>query len=220
MQMDVDMKDFMSAMKEMGGDSLMNDKKFDAELENMPKVWTDLYEMQKLDGKKPSTNPDSIKLMKKMFVKSNFTADKKFAGMSLKLDRFTKDDYKALKNSEMKDEKLPIDDTFTNWDGKTLIFDTEKFNLDDLSRSFQQAESQLSSDKDVVDPSTDKAMLQMMLKAYNVTLNFDSNIKEIKGKHDWIKQKSNKSIEINFDLNPETTKKLKNRDKKITIVTE
>lgn len=176
-----------------------------------PTVWTDFYEMEKLDGKTPTKNPDSIRLMKKMFMKSHQTPDKEFSGVSMKLDHFTKADYEAFRNSDLKNERIPLDESFSNWDGKTLVFNTENFSAEAFAKMMNE-----SDEGEKMEPS----MLQMMIQSYTINLNFENEIKTVKGKHDFIKQKDNKTIQIIFDLNPEADKSLKNKDKKIIITTE
>ncbi|WP_027378845.1 hypothetical protein [Chryseobacterium daeguense] len=213
----IDMKEAMTMMKSMIPDSAKTDEKGFDELEKMPRTWTSLYEWEKQEGKLKTTNPDSIKIMKKIFMKSNFDKDE-LAGISMKMDHFTKEDYKTV-GAMSRDEKLPIDQMAMNsWDGKTLIIDTEKLSLDGVKDilatkgvSGQVSETSLST-------------LKMMYKEIGTTLKFENKIKSISGKHDWI-TKADDYSKINYDLDylfgeEKDKKPLKNADKKITVITE
>jgi hypothetical protein len=218
--MDLDMKDAIEMMKSMVPDSAKNDQKDFAELEKLPRTWTSMYEMEQKEGKLKTENPDSVKIMKKIFMKSN-AEGKEVTGFSLKMDHFTKADYNSLGNFS-KDEKLPIDQMALNlWDGKTLIINTDQFNLDGLK--------DIMSGKDMGDGAitADQAasMMKMMYKSVGTTLKFENKIKSISGKHDWITKVDDYSVKINYDLDAlfgeaKDKKRLKNSDKKIVIVTE
>ncbi|GAB0155616.1 hypothetical protein CHRYSEOSP005_08770 [Chryseobacterium sp. Alg-005] len=218
--MDLDMRDAMEMMKSMVPDSAKNDQKELAELEKLPRTWTSLYEMEKKEGKLKTQDPDSIKIMKKIFMKSN-AEGKEITGLSLKMDHFTKADYDGLTNFS-KEEKLPIDQMALNsWDGKTLVINTDQFSLDGLK--------EIMSGKDMGDGeiSAEQAgsMMKMMYKSVGTTLKFENKIKSITGKHDWVSKIDNYSVRINYDLDAlfgdaKDKKALKNSDKKIVIVTE
>ncbi|MFC3159765.1 hypothetical protein SAMN05443633_106120 [Chryseobacterium arachidis] len=215
MVMDVDMKDAMTMVKSMMPDSLKDKKEF-GKLEKLPKTWTSLYDLEELEGKKKSKNPDSIRIMKKIFMKSNFQNDE-MAGLSLKLDHFTKADYASAQNISKK-QQLPLDQLNTNqWDGKTLVIDTEKFDMSNIES--------MITDKLPSDEAMGKAsgMLKMMFKDIGMTLKFDKKIKSITGKHDWITKTDDHSVKIKYDLDylfSEDKKPLQFSDKKIIIVTE
>ncbi len=217
--MDIDMKEAMTMFKSMMPDSVKNDKKELAELEKLPRTWTSLYEMEKKEGKLKTTNPDSIKIMKKVFMKSNFDKDD-LTGFSMKMDHFTKSDYNAIGNMSKKD-KLPVDQMTLNiWDGKTLTIDTENLNIknlkDILSEKDLPGEDETSSE-------TASSMMKMMLKKMSTTLKFENKIKSITGKHDWITKVDDHTIRVDYNLDEmfgDSQKALKNSDKKIVIVTE
>ncbi|RKS96803.1 hypothetical protein [Chryseobacterium defluvii] len=224
MVMDIDMKEAMEMMKSMVPDSVKNDQKEIAELDKLPRTWTSLYELDKKEGKLKTNNPDSIKIMKKIFMKSN-AEGKEITGVSLKMDHFTKADYSGLTNFS-KEEKLPVDQMALNtWDGKTLTIDTENLNLngfkDILAGKGIPGEESLSAD----DAEKTAAMMKMMYKSIGTTLKFENKIKSVSGKHDWITKVDDYSVRINYDLDAlfgddKDKKPLKNSDKKIVIVTE
>lgn len=215
---DIDMKDAMVMMKSMMPDSLNKNKKGLGELEKIPKNWTSLYELEAKEGKKKSSNPDSVKIMKKIFVKSNFENDE-IAGFSLKTDHFTKADYTAAQNLSKK-QQLPIGElTINQWDGKKLTINTEKFDIKSVK--------EILADKLPSDEGAGNApeMLKMMFKQIGMTLKFDKKIKSISGKHDWITKNDDYSVRINYDLNylfsdENSLKPLVNSDKQIIITTE
>ncbi|SDQ50665.1 hypothetical protein SAMN05421664_1849 [Chryseobacterium soldanellicola] len=218
--MDLDMKDAMSMMKSMMPDSAKNDKKEFAELEKLPKTWTSLYDMEKKEGKLKTKNPDSIKIMKKIFMKSSIE-NNEISGFSFKMDHFSKDDYNSVKNIS-KNEQVPIDQMAMNdWDGKTLTIDTEKLSLNGMKDLL--AKKGITGDDE--SPEMPMGTLKMMYKKIGTTLKFENKIKSITGKHDWLTKVDDHSIRIDYDLDylfgeEKDKKPLKNADKKIVVVTE
>ncbi|WEK68607.1 MAG: hypothetical protein P0Y62_12180 [Candidatus Chryseobacterium colombiense] len=217
--MDIDMKDAMAMLKSMMPDSVKNDKKELAELEKLPRTWTSLYEMEKKEGKLKTTNPDSIRIMKKVFMKSNFDKDE-LAGFSMKMDHFTKADYNTIGDMSKKD-KLPIDQmTLNMWDGKTLTIDTENLNINGFKDILSG--KGLPGEDDTTAEST-SSMMKMMLKKMSTTIKFENKIKSISGKHDWISKVDDHTIRVDYNLDEmfgDSKKQLKNSDQKIVVVTE
>lgn len=221
---DVDMKDAMQMMKSMMPDSVKNDKKDLGELEKLPRTWTSFYDLEKKEGKLKTTNPDSIKIMKKIFMKSNIQ-DNEMTGISMKMEHFTKADYNSMGNLSKKDP-IPVDQNVLNdWDGKTLVIDTKNFDLSSLKKMLDNKElAGIGSDDESSDESSEKAegMLKMMFGKIGTTLKFETKIKSITGKHDWVTKVDDYSVRINYDMDAMfgKEKKLINADKKIVIVTE
>lgn len=212
---DIDIKDFVKEMKAMTPDSLKN-KEF-GEMDKLPTSWTSFYDLEKQQGKLKTKNPDSLRLMKKMFLKSS-KENNEPTGFALKLDHFNQADYKQL-NTYTQQEKLPLDQNIYNsWDGKTLTIDTDNFNL----KSIEDAMNKNSPAGEPGNEGSSKGMVMMFLKKVGTTLRFDGKIKSITGKHDWLKQIDDHSVQIEYDLESlyDKEKKLTNKDKKIVIVTE
>ncbi|MDP9959010.1 hypothetical protein [Chryseobacterium lathyri] len=210
---DIDMKQFISEMKAMTPDSLNQQKEF-GEMDKLPTVWTSFLDIQKQAGKQETNDLDSIRIMKKIFMKSN-KENNEPAGISLKLEHFTQADYQMLRNYNKK-EKLPLDQNiFNNWDGKTLTINTENFNLKNIEESLKGKASKDEAEKV-------EGMITMFFKSIGTTLKFENKIKSITGKHDWVKQVDHHTIKIDYDLKTMYDKeaKFKNADKKIVIVTE
>ncbi|KYH04192.1 hypothetical protein A1704_18555 [Chryseobacterium cucumeris] len=209
---DIDTREFMAEMMAMTPDSLKQ-KEF-GEMDRLPTTWTSMYDLAKKEGKLKTENPDSIRIMKKVFMKST-KEDNKLAGFSFKMEHFTPEDYLVLK-SFTKTEKIPLDQNIYNsWDGKTLTIDTENFNL----RSIEEAVKTKSSKEEAEKVA---GMMVMFFKKIGTTLKFENKIQSISGKHDWVKQIDDHSIRIDYDLKAiyDNVTKLKNADKKIIIVTE
>lgn len=210
---DIDMRQFIAEMKAMTPDSLKQQKEF-GEMDQLPTVWTSIFDIQKQEGKLKTKDPDSIRIMKKIFMKAS-KENNEPAGFSLKMDHFTQADYNLL-SSYNKKEKLPLDQNmFNNWDGKTLTIDTENFNLKNIEETLRSKSSKEEAEKI-------EGMISMFFKSIGTTMKFENRIKSIKGKHDWLKQIDNKTIQIDYDLKAmyDQEAKLKNSDKKIVIVTE
>ncbi|MBB6333206.1 hypothetical protein HNP24_004230 [Chryseobacterium sediminis] len=209
---DIDTKEFMKEMMAMTPDSLKQ-KEF-GDMDRLPTNWTSMYDLAKQEGKLKTENPDSIRIMKKIFMKST-KEDQKLAGFSFKMEHFAPEDYQALKNFT-KTEKLPFDQNiYNNWDGKTLIINTDNFNLKSIEEAIRTKSSKEEAEKI-------GGMMIMFFKTIGTTIKFESPIKSISGKHDWLKQIDDHSIRIEYDLKAIYDKdiKLKNADKKIIIVTE
>ncbi|CAD0222151.1 hypothetical protein [Chryseobacterium sp. JV274] len=209
---DIDTREFMSEMMAMTPDSLKQ-KEF-GEMDRLPTTWTSMYDLAKKEGKLKTENPDSIRIMKKIFMKST-KEDNTLAEFSFKMEHFAPEDYQALKNFT-KTEKIPLDQNiYNNWDGKTLTIDTENFNLKSIEEAIRSKSSKEETEKMA-------GMMIMFFKKIGTTLKFENHIKSMTGKHDWIKQIDDHSIRIEYDLKAiyEKDKKLKNADKKIIIVTE
>ncbi|WP_213277364.1 hypothetical protein [Chryseobacterium indologenes] len=209
---DIDTKEFMTEMMAMTPDSLKQ-KEF-GEVDKLPTTWTSMYDLAKKEGKLKTENPDSIRIMRKIFMKST-KEDNKLAGFSFKMEHFAPEDYQALKNFTKK-EKIPLDQNiYNNWDGKTLTIDTENFNLKSIEEAIRSKSSKEETEKMA-------GMMIMFFKNIGTTLKFENPIKSMTGKHDWVKQIDDHSIRIEYDLKAIYDKdtKLKNEDKKIIIVTE
>ncbi|MGN7708749.1 hypothetical protein [Chryseobacterium sp. 22543] len=209
---DIDTREFMSEMMAMTPDSLKQ-KEF-GEMDRLPTTWTSMYDLAKKEGKLKTENPDSIRIMKKIFMKST-KEDNTLAEFSFKMEHFAPEDYQALKNFT-KTEKIPLDQNiYNNWDGKTLTIDTENFNLKSIEEAIRSKSSKEETEKMA-------GMMIMFFKKIGTTLKFENHIKSMTGKHDWIKQIDDHSIRIEYDLKAiyDKDKKLKNADKKIIIVTE
>lgn len=209
---DIDTREFMSEMMAMTPDSLKQ-KEF-GEMNKLPTAWTSMYDLARQEGKLKTDNPDSIRIMKKVFMKST-KKDQKLAGFSFKMEHFTAEDYQALKNFT-KTEKIPLDQNiYNNWDGKILTINTDHFNLKSIEEAIKTKSSKEEAEKVA-------GMMVMFFKKIGTTIKFESPIKSISGKHDWLEQVDDYSVRIEYDLKAiyDNDTKLKNDDKKIIIVTE
>lgn len=209
---DIDTREFISEMMAMTPDSLKQ-KEF-GEMDRLPTTWTSMYDLAKKEGKLKTENPDSTRIMKKIFMKST-KEDNKLEGFSFKMEHFVPEDYQVLK-SFTKTEKIPLyQNIYNKWDGKTLTIDTENFNLKSIEESIRSKTSKEEAEKIA-------GMMVMFFKKIGTTLKFEKPIQSISGKHDWLKQTDDHSIRIEYDLKAIYDKdlKLKNVDKNIIIVTE
>ena len=80
-QTDIDMSQALVMMEGFMPDSLKQNNDF-MNTDKYPKDWKSLYDLKKEEGK-VTTNPDSIRLLKKIYFKGNFNLDK-FSGFSVK----------------------------------------------------------------------------------------------------------------------------------------
>ena len=200
--MDIDGKEAAKIFKD-------EDKKKSKSLkEGFPKEWTSLYEMNlKKDKKERITAPDTIAVMKKIYVKGSYDKDD-LTDISFKTDKLTNKELSIMFNKK-EAEPLPILDLFSRneWDGKTLKINTSVLN-DILVKKNKDKESDLD--------------WMIFTKDYRVTFHFDSEIKKIEGKHDLVRKVNNNTVEIKFNIDDVRKKgfKFKNDNSFITITTK
>lgn len=213
---DVDMREAMEMMKSFMPDSLSQGSDF-MKSDKYPRDWKNLYEIQKEEGK-VSTNPDSIKILKKLFFKGNFTEDN-FKGFSVKSDPLTREELASVGTLMGKESSMVHNSAFEDWNGNILKIDMKKLQLssDELKGIFKTGDKEKAEDEEGMEQ-----FLSMMEMRINNKLVFDKKIKSVKGKHDWIKQLDNKTMEVNLDLKEMTNKdhKFTNQDAFIIIETE
>ena len=196
--MDIDGKEAAKIFK----DENKKDKK---DKDDLPKEWTSLYEMNlKKDKKERITAPDTIAVMKKIYVKGSYDKDD-LTDISFKTDKLTNKELSFV----FKTNDLPVLDLFSKneWDGKTLKINTSVLN-DILIKKNKDQESDLD--------------WMIFTKDYRVTFHFNSEIKKIEGKHDLVRKVNNNTVEIKFSSDDILQKddKFKNDDSFITITTK
>lgn len=190
--------------------------------------WKSLYDIQK-EGV-VNINENRIAPLKKMFVKVN-RSHGEVQGIALKYEKLLPAEIASIFASKKELRKLPLSD-FGRWDGNRLEIDTEKFNV---AENLSDLEMARDTDLKTV-PRTKQdsiiaygkqmasgmvGMMKMVNMNFSNTLNFQKPIKSITGKHDFVEQIDRNTVRINVrtaDLWDEG--KLKNKDKKIIIVTE
>ena len=199
--MDIDGKEAAKIFK----DENKKDKK---DKDDLPKEWTSLYEMNlKKDKKERITAPDTIAVMKKIYVKGSYDKDD-LTDISFKTDKLTNKELSIMFNKK-EEKSLPILDLFSKneWDGKTLKINTSVLN-DILVKINQDKECGFD--------------WMIFTKDYRVTFHFNSEIKKIEGKHDLVRKVNNNTVEIKFNIDDVRKKgfKFKNDDSFITITTK
>ena len=199
--MDIDGKEAAKIFKD-------ENKKGKKDKDDLPKEWTSLYEMNlKKDKKERITAPDTIAVMKKIYVKGSYDKDD-LTDISFKTDKLTNKELSIMFNKK-EEKSLPILDLFSKneWDGKTLKINTSVLN-DMLIKKNKDQESDLD--------------WIIFTKDYRVTFHFNSEIKKIEGKHDLVRKVNNNTVEIKFNVDDVRKKgfKFKNDDSFITITTK
>ncbi len=218
----------LGMMNMMGNNTDVLKKSTD--LGNLTTDWKSLFDLQK--NGKITLNQDSAKVLKKMFLKLNKNKDEIY-GLSLKYDKLLPGEIASLLSQSKQLKSLPLQDMAT-WNGNTLTIDTDKFNSADFiseitkNTTVKEADTKQKKKSDSI-AAYGKQMAQSMaglMKMVNMnfsnTLKFQKPIKSIVGKHDFVKQIDNKTIQINVrskDL-MDNGKTLVNKDKKIIITTE
>ena len=199
--MDIDGKEAAKIFKD-------ENKKGKKDKDDLPKEWTSLYEMNlKKDKKERITAPDTIAVMKKIYVKGSYDKDD-LTDISFKTDKLTNKELSIMFNKK-EEKSLPILDLFSRneWDGKTLKINTSVLN-DILVKINQDKECGFD--------------WMIFTKDYRVTFHFNSEIKKIEGKHDLVRKVNNNTVEIKFNMDNVKKKgfKFKNDDSFITITTK
>lgn len=181
-------------------------KKKKKDRDDLPKEWTSLYEMNlKKDKKERITAPDTIAVMKKIYVKGGYDKDEEMTDIFVKTDKLTNKELSFV----FKTNDLPVLDLFSKneWDGKTLKINTSVLN-DMLIKINQDKECGFD--------------WMIFTKNYRVTFHFNSEIKKIEGKHDLVRKVNNNTVEIKFNVDDVRKKvfKFKNDDSFIIITTK
>lgn len=213
----MDFEEMMNIMSKMDSTESRPPKKM-GKLDLLPENWTSLYEMELKEGKKTPTDEDSIRFMKKTFIKKS-VKDDKTTGFAFKLDHFTKDELQFFTNEISKDKEGALIQQGSNigeWDGKKLILNTDKLNFDEFKKAGFPSEKQKSEGEEKM-----MEIMKMIKMDITQNLKFENKIKRIKGKHDWVKQIDDYTIQIKFSSEMMYDEKsLKNKDKEIIIITK
>lgn len=216
----------------MGMMSMMNEGGKSAATPDFGKLsteWKSLYDIQK-DGL-ITLNQDSVKVLKKLFMKLN-KKDGEVLGLSLKYDKLQPKEIVSLLTQSKQLKNVPLQN-FGKWDGKSLTIDTEKFNMGEFLAQMEKG----AAEKPKTAPKTKSdsieaygrdmmknmvGMMRMFNMNFSNTLKFQKPIKSISGKHDFVKQIDDKTVQINVRTHDlmDGGKKLKDKDKKIVITTE
>lgn len=224
--MNIDMKDLLAMAKNMGGDSANSDNKF-KDFEMYPRDWKNMYEIMTEDSEKkgiPMTkDKDSIQLIKKMFVKSNFE-NNEMTGIAFKMDRLTPEEIKNFSRTSKKSNFISATSSDnTIWDGKTLTLDTEYFNPQTFSETLKKEMTlEAITDSAKTEAESALAMMKMFNTKFNNKIKFETKIKSIQGKHDWVKKIDDYTIDMSFSFEQlvDESLKLNEKDKKVIIITE
>ena len=188
--MDIDGKEAAKIFKD-------ENKKGKKDKDDLPKEWTSLYEMNlKKDKKERITAPDTIAVMKKIYVKGSYDKDD-LTDISFKTDKLTNKELSIMFNKK-EEKSLPILDLFSKneWDGKTLKINTSVLN-DMLIKKNEDKECGFD--------------WMIFTKDYRVTFHFNSDIKKIEGKHDLVRKVNNNTVEIKFNVDDVRKKDLNSK---------
>ena len=198
-------------------------------LENISEDWKSLYDIQK--NGKLVLNDNDAKPLKKMFLKLNKSNDQ-VNGLSVKYDKLLPEEIVSLFASKKELNKIPMQD-IAKWDGKKLEIDTEKFNIGESISELQKKEAENAkkvpqTKQDSIEAYGNKMLSGMvgMMKIFDLnytnTLKFQSPIKSIEGKHDFVEKVDDHTIKIKMKTDDlwDSNKTLTNKDKKIVIYTK
>ena len=221
-QLEVDFRQMIEAMKAMDSTGSKSDsKKAFESMKNFPKVWTPMSEIDEYGSK--VKNPDSIRLMKKMFLKGTFEGDN-MVGMSAKFANFTKTDFEDLWKMDPSAGNKFGEDIFKFWNGKQFTLKVEEIQknlIKTLSSKDGMMMGSNSSEEEADEEKSDSdgGFMSMMFGKINTTLHFENKIVSIKGKNDWVEKIDDHTIRMTYDLEQKDIKK-KFSDTEIIITTE
>ena len=224
--MNIDMEELLGMAKNMGGDSANSDNKF-KNFELFPKNWKNMYEIMQEDSEKkgiPMTKDrDSIQIMKKMFVKSNFE-NNEMTGISFRMDKLTPEEVKNFSKTSKKINFISATSSDNSiWDGKTLTLDTEYFNPQTFSETLKKEMTlEAKTDSAKAEAESALAMMKMFNTKFNNKIKFETKIKSIQGKQNWVKKIDDYTIDMSFSFEEllDESLKLNEKDKKVIIITE
>ena len=195
----------------------------------LPTDWKSLYDIQKTG--KITLNDKEAQTLKKMFLKLN-KKDGDVTGLSIKYHKLMPKEVAEIFTTHKELKNVPLNN-IGSWNGSKLTIDTEKFNVAEALTEIQKVKPEETSGQ----PKTKKdsieaygrqmasgmvGMMKMFSMNFTNTLKFQRPVKQIEGKHDFVQQVDKNTIRINVrtaDLWDEG-KNLKNKDKKIVIITE
>lgn len=188
---------------------------------DIPTEWTSFYDLSQSRGETLPTEKDSIKTMKSLFMKS--TKERNLpVGTSFKFDHLTQ----KQMNQFMDGASSSLDKSITSllpiaFQDKKAELNLEAFTNEKLAY-YIDLQKRADTATNSLDFSDNLELAQLMRSKQKATLRFESKIKNIKGQHDWLRKTDDYTVVIQPDfltLNS-SFKKLKNDDKKITIITE
>ena len=167
-QTDIDMSQAVGMMEGFMPDSLKRNNDL-MNTDKYPKDWKSLYDLKKEEGK-VTTNPDSIRILKKIYFKGNFILDK-FSGFSVKTEALTKDEIASTRKLMGKDGAMINNSAFDDWNGKTLTINTSKLQISEkeIQDIFKSVEETKGEDKQPIE-----SLLGMMQIDFKNQLLFDN----------------------------------------------
>lgn len=149
-QTDTDMSQAVGMMEGFMPDSLKRNNDL-MNTDKYPKDWRSLYDLKKEEGK-VTTNQDSIRLIKKIFFKGNFSQGT-FFGFSVKTEALTKDEIASTGKLMGKDGAMMNNSAFDDWNGKTLTINTSKLQISEkeIQDIFKSREETKGEDKQQIE---------------------------------------------------------------------
>lgn len=207
-----DMKEMIKMADALGKDSTQKEQKTK---DFLSKEWISAYDLALQEGKEIPA--DSAEIMKKFYVKGNYYEDE-LSGFGFRIDNINEKDNEFIEkflsdktiNVAEGHNKNQLKDSYkvdAEWNGKILNIYTKDWQKKE-KKSKKKEENEL---EDIF--NLEKMFGKISLKQI---IRFDEPIEKIKGKHDWIKQVDDKTLEIHINFD-EMDKKLKHNDENIII---
>lgn len=193
-------------------------------LKKIPTDWisfdvaaTKMFGEDKVDFSTPS---DTLDLMKKIFIKTNYL-EKDLSGISLKYQNLNAKEMELLKyffSTQNFGFSYP-NAQLTKFNGNQLTIDTNKLVSEDITKFFNDTFAKS-------DVKTNEVQIRAISKIFEINytniLKFEKKIKSIKGNHPWISKKDDYTVLINYKLSDFYSEKYQsaNHDKEVIITTE
>lgn len=202
---------------------------------NIPREWMSLYEFMKSENDSIAQLPeDSVKDLKKIFIRFNFDKDNEFSGVEMKMDSIGPDQWSSYNTAlsyisktgavntsgtNEKNTKLPF-----AWDGSVLNI----FIGEDLTEEFNKRTASAGAKDQKVNAEMLKG-LQQVFGGGDIEIIYkfvlDKKISKVKGKNDLVKKLDDYTMEVNvkmFELMEKEAKgkKMKHKDQIISVYTK
>lgn len=222
MQIETNLKEFLAMYNAFAGEEDADFNKSLEDLKKIPNEWTTVYKAGSEifdDAETPKKETDTVRMMKKVYIKSDYDGDE-YKGLSVKYDRMEAkyvNIWNAFLMNEENSFKLPTS-AFSEMKNKKMVINTADFVSPEIKRMLVQSVSE--------NEEQSQEQLKYILKIFDVSINnelyFENKIKSVQGKHDWVTQKDDHTLIVNYKLShlfdPEKTPK--QTDQKIIVTTE
>lgn len=165
--------------------------------------------------------PADAQYADRVFIKQIQNDKGKGVGIGVKFDKFSQNDWKQMFKSDASEKYFFLAGAAKNeWDGKKLIINTNVFGINEMAKIQERKSEKLNNENESEGENKKIDFMEIAHLKIKNTLKFENKIKEIKGKHDWVKQINKHTIEIYYTTEDLKNPNLKNKDEQIIVITK